>query len=298
MVMSEHDYLFDKSGEPDPDVARLEQLLGRFRHGQQRRPARRRAAWLWLLPALAAAGVAVWSCWPSPPDQSRYDVVRRGGGAVERDGWIEAANEAEHLTVANVGWMTLAPGSRLRVRQLDDEQGRFYLAHGNLEAFVFPSVKPRFFQVETEATTCVDLGCQYVLDVDPKTKVAHVKVTLGQVAFTDQGREVFVPRDAECSAVPGRGAGTPRLVDCADELRQRLDAFDAARDVTAQRAAAAAVAAAAKQERDTLPLWHLLAHGDGEVRTVAERALVALVKDPPAARTPAAWREALEPLWW
>lgn len=290
-------YLFAKEGQPDPEIARLEVLLARFGHGRRR--ARRRRPWFVIIPLLAAAGVAalLW-WWPPAPVPSSFAIVRSDGGSVAHDEWIEAASEAQHLTVTNVGWMTLAPGGRMRVRQLDDERGRFYLAHGNLEAFVLPSVRPRFFQVETEATTCVDLGCKYVLDVDEQTKVAHVRVTLGQVAFTDHGREVFVPRDAECTAVPGRAVGTPRFLDCTDDLRRCLDAFDAANDPAAQRAATRALVAAARLPRDSLSLWHLLAHADAAVRATAEQALVTLVGAPPAERTVAAWREHLDVHWW
>jgi len=296
--MTEPDYLFDRSGPADAEVARLEQLLGRFGHGRLRvRP--RRPRWRWLLPALlAAAGVALLLWRPWVPVPASFAIVRGDGGTVAADGWIEASSGPERLTMANLGWMTLAEGGRLRVHRLDDEQGRFYLEHGSLEAFVMPSVRPRFLQVETAATTCVDLGCKYVLDVDPVTKRAHVQVTLGRVAFQDGGREVYVPRDAECTAEPGRGAGTPRFVACDPVLRAALDAFDAARGGEGRRAAAARVAAAAKTEPDTLPLWHLLADADAQVRATASSALVALVGPPRGGEGLEAWREHLESYWW
>lgn len=299
--MTEHDYLFDKQGEPDPEIVRLEQLLGRFAHGQ--RAARSpRARWLWLLPLplLAAAGIAALLWWRQepPPPMRTFDVVRERGGAVGEDGWIEARHEPERLTVTNVGWMTLGAGGRLRVTRLDGEEGRFYLEQGNLEAFVLPTVRPRFFQVETAATTCVDLGCKYVLDVDPETKIAHVRVTLGQVAFTEGEREILVPRDAECTAVPGHGVGTPRFIECAEDLRRSLDAFDAATSPDDRRRAADDVVQAARTPRDSLPLWHLLADADVEVRGRAEAKLVALVSAPADGRSIEAWREHLEPHWW
>src|SRR5690606_3662330 len=120
-------------------------------------------------------------------------IVRADGAPVGIDEWIETRDETQHLSLSTVGWLTLAPGGRLHVRRLDDEQGRFYLERGSLEAFVFPQVKARFFQVDTPAATCVDLGCKYTLQVDPASKVAHVVVTMGQVAFVEDGREVFIP---------------------------------------------------------------------------------------------------------
>lgn len=296
--MTEHDYLFDKTEPGDPEVVRLEHLLGRFRHRPG--PARRHISWRWVAPllVLAAAGVAVCVCWPARPDDSAFGLLRGDGAAVATGEWVEAGGAAEHLTMPNLGWLTLAPGGRLRLGQLDTQHGRLWLEHGQLEAFVYPSVRPRFFQVETPATTCVDLGCKYLLDVDPVSKRTHVRVTLGRVAFTEHGREVYVPRDAECSALPGHGVGTPRFLDCSAELRQRLDGFDAADTPADRRAAAEQVAEAALTERDTLPLWHLLADADAEVRRQAEAALLRLVGPPPRAQTVDGWREHLEGRWW
>jgi hypothetical protein len=306
--MSEHDYLFDKQGPVPADVQRLEDLLGRFRHGRraprpQALPAPRRRPWLWLVPVLAAAAaamvaLALYGRLPWQKKGAAIDVVQTNGDKLSVDAWVDATEQAQHLSMPSRGWLTLMPGSRLHVRRFDDEQGRFYLQRGSLEAFVFPSVKERFFQVETEATTCVDLGCKYTLDVDPQTQVAHVRVSLGQVAFTDGGREVFIPRGAECKAVPKIGAGTPRFSDAAAPLRVALDAFDAARQTQAQRDAAKVVAATSKDKRDTLSLWHLLAHGDDEVRATAEAALVRLVGESKMPRSLEQWRSELDAFWW
>src|SRR5437667_391508 len=70
-LMSDDRYLWDGSGPPDPEVERLEDLLGRFRHDrpalswQRRRPSLRVLAVAAVL-ALAAAG-ALW-------------IARAGGG--------------------------------------------------------------------------------------------------------------------------------------------------------------------------------------------------------------------------
>ncbi len=307
--MTEPDYLFDKVGEAPADVARLEALLGRFRHGRRRpkdapaeptAPRGARRPWLWLATALAAAAVLMVAVrlWRPSKIAAGIDVVQTNGDKLSVDEWVEAKDQAQHLSMPSRGWLTLLPGGRLHVRRLDPEQGRFYLQQGSLEAFVVPSVQARFFQVETDAATCVDLGCKYTLDVDATTKVARVRVTLGQVEFVDQGRQVFVPRGAECQAVPGVGAGTPRFSDCAAPTRAALDAFDAARDAQVQRRTATTFAAACKTTRDTLPLWHLLAHADAEVRNVADAALQRLVGETKGVRTSAEWREQLDRHWW
>ena len=58
----DNDYLWDGSGEPDPEIVRLEALLGTLRHhgGPPALPARERGRFLtWKIGALAAAAVVV-----------------------------------------------------------------------------------------------------------------------------------------------------------------------------------------------------------------------------------------------
>lgn len=295
------DYLFDKHGAAPADVVRLERLLGRFAH----RPAPRvpraivRRRWPWVLGVLAAAaGVAMLvRGWTSESAPATVEVVQAGGTRLRVDDWVRAEAD-QQLDLPAIGWVKLAAGAQLQARQLDRDQARFWLEAGRMEAFVRPTVKARFFQVETLATTCIDLGCKYVLEVDPQSKVATVQVTLGLVAFADAGREVLVPRGASCRAEPGRGAGTPRFPGGTVEVRDRLDAFDAASDPEARGALAEQIARAAGNALDTLPLWHLLQTAPAAARAAVEAALVRLVGPPAGERSVAAWRGHLDAYWW
>ena len=61
---SEHDYLWDGSGEPDPEVVRLETLLGRLRQpgalpALPARPRRVRRTITWTLAGLSAVAAAL-----------------------------------------------------------------------------------------------------------------------------------------------------------------------------------------------------------------------------------------------
>ncbi len=311
--MSGPDYLFDGpvdsdaegAAPPDPEVEGLERLLGRFGYdGRALARRRRRRIWPFVVALVAAAVLVTLALAPRAPTQAGPETLRlvrgAGGDPLDVQEWFEATDTERELTLDDHAYLTLAPGSRLQVRRLDAVQSRFFLATGKLEAFVFPSVRARFFQVETPATTCVDLGCRYTLDVDPETGDAQVLVTMGQVAFVDGEREVFVPRHAECRAVRGRGAGTPRFADCAEELRAALDRYDAASG--AERSGhGRRVATLATAPRDTLPLWHLLADADAGTRRAAEEALVRVVGMPAGSKGTASlatWREHLDSYWW
>jgi hypothetical protein len=201
----------------------------------------------------------------------------------------------------------LAPGSSLRVVEAGKERTRLFLEHGRLEAFVSADVRPRFFQVETPAVVCVDLGCRYVLEVDEKSGETHVRVTVGQVAFETDGDAVYVPRGAEARALPGRRLGTPRFSDAPPDVGSALDAFDAAKPHSELRVKLAAkIAQITEAESETLPLWHLLHDPDSEVVRHAEGALIRIAGLPPSAAgrkmveriDPEVWREHLDLLWW
>lgn len=331
--MSERDdrYLFDGSGPPDPDVERLERVLRPLGTTDDavvtpvRHPPARwvsPAAIRWTLAAMAVAaaiwGVAVFV--DSRPTVYRFrpedraariaaaaPVVRAAGAAdpLAVGSWIETAEDSREITIGDtIGRITLGARSRLQVRHVADETTRLYLARGALEAFVSADARPRFFQVDTDAARCVDLGCRYTLEV-ADDGVATVRVTTGQVAFETGTREVYVPSGATCAARPGAGPGTPRFEDAPDDLRAAFDALDgAARAPGDERSKLARAAlATVRSPRDALAAWHLLQEPDaGLVRDVVAR--LEAVAGPCAAPSDAgavalreAWKAHLEPRW-
>jgi hypothetical protein len=311
-MSSDDRYLWDRAGPVDPDVRALENLLGRFAHdgrpfGRAGSSVRARR-WLPLL--VASAGLAAtWLLVPLlVPTTNQGDeleltiaeVARRLG----RGEWFVATETARRLELGRLGDLTLEPGSRLQVRQLSTDLARLFLEEGRLEAFVAADAKPRFFQVDTPSTRCVDLGCKYTLSVDSAGDT-HVAVTMGEVAFETDAGDVFVPRGAECVARRSTGLGTPRFRNCSPELRVALDALDSLprSSIAERRVAAQAVVGAVTEPRDSLSLWHLLRDGCGEIVILAEERLVALVGAPVASGRGGtidheAWRRHLDPHWW
>ncbi len=299
----EDEYLWDRSGTPDPVVARLESLLAPLRHDPARAPLRQRSRrqWPWWLGAVAAAGIAAWWLWgsePSGPQQPQLQLLA-DGRALQPDEWIETAGAASALELGDgIGRLRLAPGSRLQLRKLAREETRLFLQVGRLEAFVAADARPRFFQVETPATTCVDLGCKYVLSVDADG-TTHVQVTLGQVAFESADGERYIPMGAECLALGAGRLGTPRFRTMDSTLVDLLDEFDRAdrADGARRRELADKFCSVAAEPKTSLSIWHWLSDPDPGIRTRADAALAALF-DPPAERTPAAWKEQLESWWY
>lgn len=313
--MSDDDYLFDGSGAPDADVEKLERVLrplGRDANApvRARVPRRNRALVLGLLAAAAASlVVAVLLRGDAPPSVATEpapeirDAARSAPFAT--GDWVETADADREILVGDLGRVTLAARSRLQVRHVSRETTRLYLASGSLEARVGANARPRFFQVDTDAARCVDLGCRYTLEVDDDG-AATVRVVTGQVAFETPGREVFVPAGAVSVARRGRGPGTPRFEDARAALGVAFDAFDeAAWEAPARRRELATAALGEVRDgRDTLPAWHLLQDADAEVvRAAASRlADVAGACDVEANATAAevreAWREMLRQRFW
>ena len=318
--MTENDrYLWDRTGPVDEEVERLERLLAPLAHPEGAAPPSLRpsplVAWIPFAAAasLLAAGLAAWtgSGAGRPPETSPEGVIPAGasvvadGAPVPAGQWIQATDAPREVVLGHSGSLTLDRGSRLQVRHLAADETRLFLERGSLEARIGAGVKPRFFQVDTNAARCVDLGCRYTLSVDA-AGVSRVVVLTGQVSFETETREVYVPRGATCVARTGSGPGTPRFENAPAALSEAADAFDAA-SPAARSAASARVLAEVKTPRDTLVAWHLLEDADPEIARAAETALVAVAArpeglsehaGPPTAQDRERWKAHLESSWW
>ena len=287
-------YLWDQSGEPDPEVCELENLLSRFAHDERQLGQRDRERPRWHRIAVAAAVILMAAM------AGLYGYVQfQGGGlsprgassvrlvAVDEDRllhekeWFHATQSSRRLRLENpeawLGEFTLDPGSRLQARKIRDELAQLYLHKGRMEAFVYLDAHPRFVQTQTPATNCVDLGCEYTLTVD-ETGDSVVVVTMGRVAFENNGREVYVPHDATCRASKAHGAGTPRYLDAPQPLLLALDAFDSAHDTRGSQrlelCKAVLAAVPATDRRHCLSVFHFLQDREALVAQAAREWLV------------------------
>jgi hypothetical protein len=278
------DYLWDGSGPPDPEIARLEETLAPFRY-RVRPPAPMRlprAWWRWAAAAAAliAGFVAVRALTPRP-EPTAWQVDRAAGPArvgrkdaaasmrVDRGDVLRTGAGAElELLADEVGRVELGPQSELRA-----SSGKgLSLARGTLHAFIW--APPREFVVETPSSSTVDLGCEYTLDVDPSGN-GVVRVSLGWVAFQFHESESFIPAGAQCATRKASGPGIPFYEDAPQALRTSLARFE-----RGESAALAGILEAARP-RDGLTLWHLLSRTQSKDRATVFTRFAELVTLPP-----------------
>lgn len=303
-------YLWDRSGEPDPDVERLEHLLDEFRHrpvalDYTRLPASIPSGglpWRWRRSILTAAacaaavlvGTGLWwrSLQPVPPaapppglwlarsltgTPTVAGTPLRGELRIGAERWIETnTSSSVRLSANGVGMVDLGPGTRLRIVPSSDGDHRLALDRGSLHAHIWAT--PGSFAVETPSATALDLGCSYRLDVAPDGR-GRLHVTLGWVGLGRHAVESLVPQGAVCLLRPGAGPGTPHFDDAPGALMEALSAIDATTDRMPTAALETALAAA--RPRDAFTLWHLLRRAEGP-QAVRLYARLAALSPPPA----------------
>jgi hypothetical protein len=257
------EYLWSKTGAPDPEVARLEDLLGRYRDGSE--PIRRSSPRRFFLAAAAVIAVALGAWWFAAGRASTSGYAVRGlagTSAIDVGDEVAFANDGA-VDLGELGEVRVAAGSRLGVLERGDELHRLFLERGRISASIF--AKPRLFQIGTPAGLSIDLGCEYDLAVDD-AGMTTLSVRTGRVAFESEGRKVLVPRGATCRAVPGRGPDTPIFEDAEPDFVAALRAVEFA--AVPDEAAVARVCELTRRE-DSLSLFHLL---DAPSRTLRARA--------------------------
>ena len=296
------DYLWDRSGPPDPDVARLEQLLAPLRQPlplpplralePSPRPAPSRAAWIALsglaaATAMIAAG-GVWLVQHFRPAPAAWSVTRVEGAAsigaraigdhgdLPAGRWLETGDAGRAtMDVASVGRIDVDPNTKVGVVGTRPGEYRLQLVRGTLHAQIW--APPGQFFVQTPSSTAIDLGCAYTLTTD-EDGTGVVRVTTGWVGFELKGREAFIPAGAVCHTRPAVGPGTPHYEDKSPEFLAAIETIDFGRPEDAA-AALTRVLTDARAE-DSFTVWHLLTRVEPSLRGQVFDRLAQLVPAP------------------
>ena len=310
------DYLWDGSGEPDPEVQKLEKVLGRYRHDRPApsfeqvvdvRPAKGQSRFLNFRLSFAFGTVAaillvavVLIFLRSRPVQNlgpAWDVARlegaprvgskaiRGNAAIgklgvgqtlETDDFSRAA-----ITFDETGRVEVDRSSRLRLVTNGPGHQRLYLERGTIRATIW--APPGEFVVDTSSAVAVDLGCVYTLHVDD-SGAGLLRTTMGWVGFKLSGHESFIPAGAVCATRPKIGPGTPYFEEATPAFRDALSRFDFGENTPSERSALLGIILVDASKNDALTLWHLISRvSDTDRPRVYDR--LAALAPPPAGVT-------------
>jgi hypothetical protein len=293
-------YLWDRTGEFDPDVAELERLLSPLAHDGRplvlpasARVPRTALAVRQVVPMLALAATVVLivaGIWTNPGRPSGASTVEPLEGAVRLgsrqigarepiqpgDRVLTGAGGRAQLVFEGVGTVNIGARTRLRVVRTRPGSLRLILESGNLDATI--SAPPGIFLVDTPASRAVDLGCKYTLDVDAGG-AGLLRVTTGWVGLQWKGRESLVPAGAICATRAAKGPGTPYFDGAAPEFIGAVSSLD--HEAGGDRAAAVTALIEHARPLDSLTLWHLLTRLDqASAGRVYDR--LAMLMPPPA----------------
>jgi hypothetical protein len=300
------DYLWDGSGEPDPEIRRLEAALRPLRRlppppawSGRARPRFERSLLAVAATVLLATGAALA---PSVAVRPAWELVWLGDGGAPgagrlREGeWLDTGARRARLAVGDIGEVRLEPRTSVALVDAGRDTHRLSLARGRLHATIW--APPGRFLVDTPSARAVDLGCAYTLEVAADGS-GLLRVESGWVGFEEGGFLSLVPAGASCRTRVGRGPGTPRFDTASPSFAAALDALDAGA-AGAARADALTRALAGARTRDALSLWHLLSRGDdGERGRVYDR--LAVLVPPPDGVTRAgvlAGDRGMRERWW
>ncbi|HET8775677.1 MAG TPA: FecR family protein [Thermoanaerobaculia bacterium] len=285
------DYLWDRSGTPDPDVARLESLLARYAAKDRTAgvppaalPASRRpvrvllaiAAALVLLIALTAFAMRFrWRTGEAWPIASVTGTPTINGRAITPETRFGIGDELRTdgssratVQIARVGELEIAPNSTVTLMQTRGGRHRVRLDRGHVSARVW--APPFTFSVHTPAGLASDVGCAFDLRYDGGS--GEVRVTSGWVDFDGEERSSLIPAGA-VAELRGENPGSPYYADASHAFRAALRAYDH------DTGPIAAVTAAARP-RDAMTLLHLLERAPRADRGPLFDALVRLAPPP------------------
>jgi hypothetical protein len=184
-----------------------------------------------------------------------------GAGQIHVGQWLETDHASRaRVDVAEIGYVNVAPNSRLKLVNTSATDHRVELARGEMHALIW--APPRLFFVNTPSATAVDLGCAYDLKVADNGD-GELRVTTGYVALEHDGRESIIPYGFACRTRAGTGPGTPFDPAAPEALLAALDRFDFTK---AGRPAALADVLKQARPEDYVTLWHLLSRAPAAQR--------------------------------
>lgn len=228
--------------DPNREQAAFETLSRRlavFRHDAPRRPT---PAALGVLVLIAAVGISLWST--RGPDSWSTETMACSGCTWVTDTPLDTTGSAT-ARIADRGTLLVSPGTQLWRRTATG--AHLELKQGHLEVLV--DAEAEWLTVALPGVELVDLGCAFVVDVDPQGH-GLVQVSAGAVALRSPVSRTILPAGTLAATWPDGRTGLAVSHKASKEFIALVDSFE--RDGQWQP-----VVTQAGLE-DTITLWHLL----------------------------------------
>lgn len=260
------EYLWDRTGESDPEIVRLEKVLAEYRYSTPTK--RRRFGTLKVLAAAACFALfALGAIWLLRRPLSDWQI---DGKRIVVGQTIETRSDSgTKLEAPFFGEVSLDSNSRLQVLPSSGANQRLALRRGTMHALIW--APPTSFLVETPSAKTIDLGCSYTLTVLPDDS-GILTVQTGWVAFQAGSLESFIPAGALCHTRPRLGPGLPYFESASKELSDAVLRYDS----TAGREGVTDIVSNARKQ-DALTLWHLMVRTSGGDRDLVVQRFATLV---------------------
>src|SRR5262249_43640384 len=135
------------------------------------------------------------------------DGTLAGSAGLAADAWIRTDDRSKvRVWAAGIASIDVAPSSKARLLPANSTHHTLELVRGSVQATV--DAAPRIFVIQTPIARIIDLGCEFIIDVDDDDTTC-VYVRNGRVELECAGKTAIVPRGARCKACRIGGLGTP-----------------------------------------------------------------------------------------
>ena len=281
------DYLWDRSGPADPEIARLESVLApyglRTERGvriaatsprAQAMHVRRRPRWRIALAsaaavAMIAVGIGGWYRhrlqWPEGQawqlsavnGETRIDGRAAAGTKSLAPGSVLETGEggSASMRAARIGQVVLGENSRFTLVETRSGRHRLKLEHGSLWARVW--APPGALGVSMPTAEVLDLGCEFVLKTDA-AGIGQLTVRSGWVQIDNWQWEILVPQNARVELRGKQMPGTPYDLGASAAFVAALREIDAQGRAAAADGDAVRRLVAASRRQDAISLVSLL----------------------------------------
>ncbi|MDQ2840501.1 MAG: FecR domain-containing protein [Acidobacteriota bacterium] len=247
MQQDDQSYIWNKTGEPDPELLNWERQLSGFSARSEslralslperaKNESLRMASFRWIAAAaclLLSAFAILRIAWQPGRDWKVTtvsgvplinNVPMRSGRRLSAGELLQTDDHSRAmLRMGLMAKIEVGPATKIRLLTTGSSQHRISLQSGKITARVW--APPFTILVDTPAATTVDLGCAFTLQVEERGS-GELHVTSGWVESERNKRQAIIPAGAMVLIRPAFGPGTPFFEDAGSRFRGALEELD------------------------------------------------------------------------